>query len=313
MITPRRLLLVAATSIALQCSVARAQDILPMDQTDSDYHPSPRYRESESHPLRVIAYALHPVGWVLREVIFRPLSYFASSTPETKAIMGYREPYDFRQPSCFSRNQGTPDCRQISPFNYDSNVGKVVEGGGEVSQQQALYFPDTNFDFNKRTLNPAGKDKVKVAADILRREGYLKVVLEGHTDSRGSESYNQKLGLDRAEAVKNELVAQGIPVDTVSTISFGETRPLFTEKEDWAYEANRRVHVRVGEEAEKATAAAAAPKAVEPAAPKAPTKPVKAKAAKKVEPKLDAAAPAAPAPAAAAPVAPAPVAPPAAK
>jgi len=281
MITPRRLLLVAAATVVVQCSVARAQDTLPVDHTDSDYHPSPRYRESESHPLRVVAYALHPIGWVLREVIFRPLSYFASSTPETRAIMGYREPYDFRKPSCFSRNQGTPDCRQISPFNYDSNVGKVVEGGGEVSQQQALYFPDTNFDFNKRTLNPAGVEKVRAAAEVLRREGYLKVVLEGHTDDRGSEGYNQKLGLDRAEAVKHELVAQGIPVDTVSTISFGETRPLFTEKEDWAYAANRRVHVRVGEEAEQAAAAAAAPKA----APKA----TKSKAAKKVEPKLDAA------------------------
>jgi outer membrane protein OmpA-like peptidoglycan-associated protein len=289
MITPRRLLLVAATTVAFQCSVARAQDTLPVDHTDSDYHPSPRYRESESHPLRVVAYALHPIGWVLREVIFRPLSYFASSTPETRAIMGYRKPYDFRQPSCFSRNQGTPDCRQISPFNYDSNVGKAVEGGGEMSQQQALYFPDTNFDFNKRTLNPAGVEKVRAAAEILRREGYLKVVLEGHTDDRGSEGYNQKLGLDRAEAVKNELVAQGIPVDTVSTISFGETRPLFTEKEDWAYAANRRVHVRVGEEAEEAATAAAAPKAAELVAQK--TK--KAKAAKKVEPKLDAAAPAA--------------------
>ena len=209
--------------------------------------------------------------------------------------MGYREPYDFRQPSCFSRDQGTPDCRQISPFNYDSNVGKVVEGSGESARQQALYFPDTNFDFNKRTLNPAGKEKVRVAAEIVRQEGYLKVVLEGHTDARGSEAYNQKLGLDRAEAVKNELVAQGIPVDTVSTISFGETQPLFTEKEDWAYAANRRVHVRVGEEAEQAAAAAAAPKAAEPVAPKAAAKPAKKTkaAAKKVEPKLDAAAPAA--------------------
>jgi OOP family OmpA-OmpF porin len=208
--------------------------------------------------------------------------------------MGYREPYDFRQPSCFSRDQGVQDCRQILPFNYDTNVGKVVEGKGEDAQQQALYFPDTNFDFNKRTLNPAGKQKVKVAADIVRREEFLKVVLEGHTDTRGSAAYNQKLGLDRAEAVKNELVAQGIPVDTVSTISFGETRPLFTEKEDWAHSANRRVHIRVGAEAEQAAASAVAapkteehvaPKVVQPVAPKAKN----VTAAHKVEPKLDAA------------------------
>lgn len=310
MITPRRLLLVAAASLSVHCGVARAQELLPIDHTDSEYHPAPRYRESESHPLRVLAYALHPVGWVLREVIFRPLSYFASSTPETRAVMGYREPYDFRQPSCFSRDQSTPDCRQIAPFNYDSNVGKVVDAGAESSQQQALYFPDTNFDFNKRTLNPAGKEKARVAADILRREGYLKVVLEGNTDARGSEAYNQRLGLDRAEAVKNELVAQGIPVETLSTISFGETRPLFNEKEDWAYAANRRVHIHVDDGTDKAVAEAAAAKFDQPVAPKtapkAAPKAKKAKVAKKVEPKLDAAAPAqeaAPAAPAAAPAA----------
>jgi outer membrane protein OmpA-like peptidoglycan-associated protein len=298
MITTRRLFLAALTSLTVS-TVASAQDILPTDQTDSDYHPSPRYRESEAHPLRVIAYALHPIGWAARELIFRPLSYFASSTPETRAIMGYREPYDFRKPSCFSSNQDTPDCRQIKPFDYDSNVGKVVQGDGEVSQQQALYFPDTNFDFDKRSLNAAGKEKARVAAEILKREGFLKVVLEGHADSRGGEKYNERLGLDRAEAVKAELVSQGIPVDTLSTISFGETRPLFTEKEEWAYSANRRVHVRLEDErAAKAAAvtppqphmpAAAPVEAAAPAkaeAPKAVAKPKKkadAKAAQKAE------------------------------
>ena len=285
MITTRRLLLAALTSLTVG-TVAFAQDILPTDHTDSDYHPSPRYRESESHPLRVIAYALHPIGWAARELLFRPLSYFASSTPETRAIMGYREPYDFRKPSCFSSNQDAPDCRQIKPFDYDSNVGKVVQGDGEVDQQQALYFPDANFDFDKRTLNGAGKEKAHAAAEILKREGYLKVVLEGHTDSRGGEKYNDKLGLDRAEAVKRELVAQGIPVDTLSTVSFGETRPLFTEKEDWAYAANRRVHVRVGEEAKEATASA---KSVEHETAKAPPKAPKTKTSSQAQPKRDAA------------------------
>ena len=319
MITTRRLFLAALSSLTVN-TAAIAQDILPTDYTDSDYHPSPRYRESESHPLRVIAYALHPIGWAARELIFRPLSYFASSTPETRAIMGYREPYDFRKPSCFSSNQDTPDCRQIKPFDYDSNVGKVVQGDGEVSQQQALYFPDTNFDFNKRSLNTAGKEKARVAAEILKREGYLKVVLEGHADSRGSENYNERLGLDRSEAVKAELVSQGIPVDTLSTISFGETRPLFPEKEEWAFSANRRVHVRLEDERAAKAAAVAPPQPHMPAAapvvaaapakaeaPKAAAKPKKkvaAQAAKKVE----TAAAAAPA---AAPEAPAPVAPPA--
>ena len=71
----------------------------------------------------------------------------------------------------------------------------------------------------------------------------MKVVLEGHTDERGSEAYNKKLGLDRAEAVKAELIAQGIPADQLSTVTFGEGRPLYQEKEEWAYAANRRVEM----------------------------------------------------------------------
>lgn len=279
MITTRRLVLAAFTCFTLNSTAVFAQDILPTDRSDSDYHPSPRYRESESHPLRIVAYALHPIGWAARELIFRPLSYFASSTPETRSIMGYREPFDFRQPSCFSANQDAPDCHRIRPFDYNANVGKVVEGEGSDVQRQALYFPDTNFDFNKRSLNADGKEKVKVAADILKREGYLKVVLEGNTDDRGSEGYNQKLGLDRADAVKNELVAQGIPVDTLSTVSFGETRPLFTEKEEWAYAANRRVHVRVDEPAVQQEVVKAVPP---PAAPQA----VSTVEEKKVAPKV---------------------------
>lgn len=307
MITTRRFILAALTCFAFNSSAVFAQDILPTDHTDSDYHPSPRYRESESHPLRIIAYALHPIGWAARELIFRPLSYFASSTPETRAIMGYREPFDFRQPSCFSANQDTPDCHRIKPFDYNSNVGKIVENEGSEVQRQALYFPDTNFDFNKRTFNASGKEKVKVAAEILKRQGYLKVVLEGNTDARGSEQYNQKLGLDRAEAVKSELVAQGIPVDTLATVSFGETRPLFTEKEEWAYAANRRVHVRVDDPAAPQEAVHAAPPPPAPHA-EAATQPEK-KAAPKAKKSAAKAKKSAPAKTEA-PQQPAPVAPP---
>lgn len=243
MITFRRLILPIALSVVTGISAACAQEQLPLDNGLEDYHPAPRYRESESHPLRIVAYALHPIGWAARELIFRPLSYFASSTPETRSIMGYREPYDFRRPSCFSARDEVPDCRQIVPFNYETTAKAGVAPA--ESDVQAIYFPDTNFDFNKRKLNALGKAKVRSVSEVLKREGGVKVVLEGHADARGSEGYNQKLGLDRAEAVKSELVSLGISADRLSTVSFGETRPLFTEQEDWAYSANRRVEVHM--------------------------------------------------------------------
>ena len=67
---------------------AFAQDVLPADNGIYTYHTTPRYRDSESHPLRLLAYVVHPIGWVAREVFFRPLSYFASSTETTRSVMG---------------------------------------------------------------------------------------------------------------------------------------------------------------------------------------------------------------------------------
>lgn len=235
---------------ALQPRVGQAQDLLPRDSSlreISDYHPAPRYRESESHPLRIVAYVLHPIGWAARELFFRPLSYFASSTPETRSIMGYREPFDYRQPSCFSASEDVPDCRSVIPFNYSRQQPQAAADGAAslAPEQKAVYFPDVNFDFNQRVLNQAGKAKVAEVAKLLSQESGVKVVLQGHTDFAGSESYNMKLGMDRAEAVRQELVALGSPAERLSTISFGESQPLFTEDSPEAQAANRRVEVKV--------------------------------------------------------------------
>ena len=231
----------AVTSLATVAPI-QAQDQLPADNSGDDigdYHPAPAYRESESHPLRILAYIVHPIGWVARELIFRPLSYFASSTPETRDVMGYREPFDFRKPSCFSKGEGVPDCRKLTPFNYDESADRGATG------EQVIYFPDVNFDFNKRSLNRVGKEKAIEVSKMLARGEPVNVELQGNTDKRGSDEYNMKLGMDRAEAVKAELVSLGIPASRLSTVSFGERKPLFTEDEDWAYAANRRVEVHM--------------------------------------------------------------------
>lgn len=227
-----------------------AQERLPMDSSAGEYgefHPSPAYRESESHPLRILAYIVHPIGWLAREVLFRPLSYFASSTPETRAITGFREPHDFRKPSCFSRSDAVPDCRHVKPFDYDALESEFDDGGDESAEKKKniVYFPDVNFDFNKRALNPVGKSKAERIAALVRDGEPVNVELQGHADRRGSERYNQKLGLDRAEAVKAELVRLGVPEHQLFAVSFGERRLLFTENEEWAHAANRRVEVHL--------------------------------------------------------------------
>lgn len=97
-----------------------AQEALPRDRHwDSAYHPYPYYRESESHPLRVAGYILHPVGWALRESIFRPLSYFASKSQMNRSVMGYRFDGDFAYSSCLAVTVNT-DCRVLAPFKGSS-------------------------------------------------------------------------------------------------------------------------------------------------------------------------------------------------
>ncbi len=239
--------LFTAAVVSLSASPrAYAQDIIPEDNGMATYHTAPRYRESESHPLRVVAYVFHPIGWLFREVIFRPLSYFASSTEETRSVMGYREPYDYRQPECFSSDDSTPDCRTLMPFNYDQPLPtSVTEETASIETSKAVYFPNVNFDFNKRALNALGKGRTQQIADLLKGgESDVKVVLQGHTDYKGSDEYNQKLGMDRAEAVRKELVTLGVPAERLSTISFGESQPLYKEDTEWANALNRRVETQ---------------------------------------------------------------------
>jgi outer membrane protein OmpA-like peptidoglycan-associated protein len=137
-------------------------------------------------------------------------------------------------------DDSVPDCRSVVPFNYDQVPSHEA---AVVAPERAVYFPDVNFDFDSRKLNDLGKAKVRTVAQMLSKEGSVKVVLQGHTDYYGTDEYNMKLGMDRAEAVRQELVSLGIPGDRLSTVTFGESQPLFTEKEDWARAANRRVEV----------------------------------------------------------------------
>jgi outer membrane protein OmpA-like peptidoglycan-associated protein len=82
------------------------------------------------------------------------------------------------------------------------------------------------FEFNESTLTKGAKDTLDVAVRYLKDHGDVRVEIQGHTDSKGSDDYNMKLGLRRAESVKVFLGTQGISLDRVSTRSFGETQPV---------------------------------------------------------------------------------------
>jgi outer membrane protein OmpA-like peptidoglycan-associated protein len=240
--------LVGCLALSLLATTVMAQEEFPQDNAlgATSYHTAPRYRSSEEHPLRILGYILNPIGWVVREGVTRPLSFFAGSTETTRSVMGYREPMDWRQPECFSGDDTTPDCRSIMPYNYeDSNQnGGAQETASVAVGDKFFYFPDVNFDFNRASLNDLGQGRVHQIARLLEKERGVTVMLEGHTDFKGAETYNKNLGLNRAETVRKALVDLGVDSARLSTVSFGEGSPVFSEETDWARAVNRRVGVR---------------------------------------------------------------------
>lgn len=71
----------------------------------------------------------------------------------------------------------------------------------------------------------------------------LKVLIEGHCDERGTAEYNLGLGERRATAVRDYLVAAGIPAEQIATISYGKERPFVLGHDETAWQWNRRGHV----------------------------------------------------------------------
>jgi peptidoglycan-associated lipoprotein len=96
------------------------------------------------------------------------------------------------------------------------------------------------FSFDRSDITPEAQEILARQADWLRRYPNVTVTIEGHCDERGTREYNLALGERRAQAVKNVLVASGIPASRISTISYGKERPAVVGSSEEAYAQNRR-------------------------------------------------------------------------
>jgi OOP family OmpA-OmpF porin len=115
----------------------------------------------------------------------------------------------------------------------------------KVVSEKVTYAADAFFDFDKATLKPEGKAKLDELASKIKSFTLEVVIAVGHTDSVGSDAYNQKLSLRRAEAVKAYLVSKGIEANRVYTEGKGEKQPLADNKTADGRAKNRRVEIEV--------------------------------------------------------------------
>jgi peptidoglycan-associated lipoprotein len=101
---------------------------------------------------------------------------------------------------------------------------------------------DVYFDYDKADVRADQQAVVQANAAFLQQHPNMSVTLEGHCDERGSTEYNLALGDNRASAVKNALVAAGVPTDRIKTVSFGKEKPFCTESSESCWQQNRRGH-----------------------------------------------------------------------
>jgi len=102
-------------------------------------------------------------------------------------------------------------------------------------------LPSGFFDFDESTLLPEAQAKLDGVAAFMKDNPHVKVVIEGHTDSSGTEDYNMALGQRRAQSAADYLEAKGISSSRISTVSYGGSRPIASNATSEGRAQNRRV------------------------------------------------------------------------
>ncbi len=118
----------------------------------------------------------------------------------------------------------------------EPKVAKITE------EEKAEIFKDIHFDFDKYDIRDEDRPILRKIADWMIEHPSVKLVIEGHCDERGTNEYNLGLGDRRASAAKQYLVTLGVSMDRLSTVSYGEERPLCTEHNESCWWRNRRAH-----------------------------------------------------------------------
>ncbi|MDC7825521.1 OmpA family protein [Pseudomonas sp. BLCC-B13] len=150
----------------------------------------------------------------------------------------------------FDRRDRCPDTPPNTPVSHNgcplpTYPDQAPEPAVEAAEPVRVEL-DVKFDYDKSVVKEESKADIKAVADFMSQYPQTTTTVEGHTDSNGSDAYNQGLSERRANAVRDVLVNQyGVAGDRVSSVGYGESRPVADNSTDEGRAVNRRVEASV--------------------------------------------------------------------
>lgn len=174
----------------------------------------------------------------------------------------------------YSQDQAVSSINQQDQFNGTqvSNVLKNTSAASSVSEAAPaaigdIVHSDIYFEIGRKGLTDEAKSILATQAETLKKDADWGLLVQGYTDQQGSASYNKKLGLMRAEKVKEHLVGLGVSDQAIKVVSLGEDGVLCIDNSDVCRHMNRRVHLemrKIGQEHMIVPAVATQPTTTDP-------------------------------------------------
>ncbi|MDO5091153.1 MAG: peptidoglycan-associated lipoprotein Pal [Cardiobacteriaceae bacterium] len=133
--------------------------------------------------------------------------------------------------------RGASDYASTADFYQDPMYGVNVVGGPDASARDRIIY----FSYDSSSIDSRSEAVIREHANYLRANPGTMVVLEGHTDERGTRDYNIGLGERRAYSVKQAFQNHGVGIQQMRVLSYGEERPAVWGSDELSYAKNRRV------------------------------------------------------------------------
>ena len=209
-------------------------------------------KKSFSIFILILCLGLFLVGCPKKTVKFSREQPYAQKSEETRRLEAERAAREAKEAK-EAKEAGEVRERELARIKEEEAKKRELEKSLVAKKEQGIegevfeskLFKDIHFDFDKYEIRREDEGILRENAAWLKKNPKMKIQIEGHCDERGTAEYNLALGERRANMTKKYLVSLGISSDRISTISFGEERPLDPGHSEEAWAKNRRAHIVV--------------------------------------------------------------------